>query len=676
MPNGPVISGYIYNETLLEECFPLNKSILDKASKYLYIEGKIHNKYALFSLRDKNGEYMTDTEMKIFDGQLSYVIENKRELMYICFKIFIDKKVFRRRDLVIFSFKIIDYGNLIDTISYTDPMIVGEFYRRLLPKGHITYFYGAKSSPSAKKYDYTLNNIKGLSKLYIGECKNFPDCHYNKEDLPNLNQNIPVKMNNYMIWNTDKDNSSAIGIEKYVMVIDCEDNSLNGDYCEFETSIIQNGKDIILIENQKLSKFVLAGEKGNLIVDLKSNRFVKRLTIDIIIYNGDIIFAVKETNLYIKQYYLSNKILFNVNPINNILEKVTIEFVASKNSFFTIKYSIDNQSIEQTEERINSGESYLVQINSDYSHLSKTIYLNNIFNNNLAYLANFYQLNCKFEIENKNESQKIIKFINNYAQDYNDRKKIIDSSYYQYNIKIDKMELSRYNNEMCMLYVEGYEITNDYIREIVIPENIYQEIIFVYDFNKIRFTYPIIDANKDLSINVKVIDKAYYIINAFLNGQKIKDIQNLKIAVSSTYYISSKQIKEFCKIDKLCSLNLDIGIIEKIVVINPKIKIKIRETDSIPTYFQKNVYNLDYVCGNKFYYLYTDVGRQDEGEITLNFWREIGSVWAKIVKKDLQTPESEANWRKFFRFPGPKWDDSLPFDSYTKKLKIKKRKYK
>ena len=90
-----------------------------------------------------------------------------------------------------------------------------------------------------------------------------------------------------------------------------------------------------------------------------------------------------------------------------------------------------------------------------------------------------------------------------------------------------------------------------------------------------------------MSINVKVIDKAYYIINAFLNGQKIKDIQNLKIAVSSTYYISSKQIKEFCKIDKLCSLNLDIGIIEKIVVINPKIKIKIRETDSIPTYFQK-----------------------------------------------------------------------------------------
>lgn len=60
LPNGPIISGYIHNETSFE-CFPLNQNILDKASKYLYIEGKIHNKYALFFLRDKNGEYITDT---------------------------------------------------------------------------------------------------------------------------------------------------------------------------------------------------------------------------------------------------------------------------------------------------------------------------------------------------------------------------------------------------------------------------------------------------------------------------------------------------------------------------------------------------------------------------------------------------------------------------------------
>ena len=52
--------------------------------------------------------------------------------------------------------------------------------------------------------------------------------------------------------------------------------------------------------------------------------------------------------------------------------------------------------------------------------------------------------------------------------------------------------------------------------------------------------------------------------------------------------------------------------------------------------------------------------------------REIGSIWAKIVRKDLQKPENEANWRKVFRFPGPIWGDSLPFDSFTKKLKIKR----
>ena len=49
---------------------------------------------------------------------------------------------------------------------------------------------------------------------------------------------------------------------------------------------------------------------------------------------------------------------------------------------------------------------------------------------------------------------------------------------------------------------------------------------------------------------------------------------------------------------------------------------------------------------------------------------EFGSLWAKIVKKDLKNAEQEANWRKYYRMPGPDWEDSLPFNNYTKKLSI------
>jgi len=117
-------------------------------------------------------------------------------------------------------------------------------------------------------------------------------------------------------------------------------------------------------------------------------------------------------------------------------------------------------------------------------------------------------------------------------------------------------------------------------------------------------------------------------------------------------------------------LSLDVEVEKEIVKTNPMIEITFREIKNVPTYLQKGNAKLDYVCGDKLYYLYTDLGRNDFGEITLNFLREFGQLWAKVVKKDLQTPEPEANWRKYYKMPGPDWEDSLPFDSYTKKLKI------
>ena len=117
-------------------------------------------------------------------------------------------------------------------------------------------------------------------------------------------------------------------------------------------------------------------------------------------------------------------------------------------------------------------------------------------------------------------------------------------------------------------------------------------------------------------------------------------------------------------------MSLDFEVEKEIVKTNPMIEITFREIKNVPTYLQKGNAKLDYVYGDKLYYLYTDLGRNDFGEITLNFLREFGQLWAKVVKKDLQTPEPEANWRKYYKMPGPDWEDSLPFDSYTKKLKI------
>ena len=668
LPNGLVVSSYI-SGTTLEECFPLSQDVLNKASDKLYIVGKIHTKYANFFLRNQNGDLIQGTNVEIMDGQLSYVLTNPKAFSWVCFERPTDEKY--TQSSVIFSFQIIDYGKLptLGKFVYNEPMNPGTFYRRILPKGSITYYYGSKADSSAKKYDYTLTNIKGSAKLYIATCNFFPDCSFTKDDLVNMTDRRVSNANNHQIWTSDTYSSSALGIFKDVMVVYCEDNELNSDYCEFDTSIFYKNQDIELVENQKLYKYVLKEETGKLVVNLHQNRIVTRVTIDIMVFTGDVIFTAQEQEgVTIKQNYLSNKVLFEVILAREKLEEVVIEFEAILNSFFDIKYTVDSQSADQLYEYLSSGESYLVQINPLLSTKSKTVSITNMYGEKTPFMTNFFALNCEFEVK---RGKIDIPFSDGYAQDNIEAGKL-DNGYYTYTIRILETDQANYINKMCMLYIAGYEINNDVqtenIREVVVAENINQQIIFEENFNKIRFTYPIANIDKDLTYHVNVIDRARYKINAYLNGQLI--IKDLRVSVTQTYYLFGNEYTSYCNRGELCSFSLDVEMEEKIVPTNPMIEITFREILNVPTYLQKGNAKLDYVCGDRLYYLYTDIGKNDEGEITLNFLREFGSLWAKIVKKDLKNAEQEANWRKYYRMPGPDWEDSLPFNNYTKKLSI------
>ena len=283
----------------------------------------------------------------------------------------------------------------------------------------------------------------------------------------------------------------------------------NGDYCEFDVSVFSRGQDTKLIENQKLYKYVMKGEKGNLLANLKVNRVVTRLTIDIMVFNGDVSFSIKENDLNVQKYYLSNKITFNVLKPQEVLDKVTIEFEANLNSFFNIQYSVDSKSNEQTEEILFSGESYIVQINPLSLSKTKTIKMSNLFENRSPFLINFFAINCEFEVKRGKDE---IPFSDGYAQEYLDKGQLVDN-YYTYNVKITQQDSSNYNNKMCFLYVAGVEIDDKINREIVVAENINQQIIFDDKFKKIRFTYPFVDRQKDLTYHINVIDKAHYKIN-------------------------------------------------------------------------------------------------------------------------------------------------------------------
>ena len=100
------------------------------------------------------------------------------------------------------------------------------------------------------------------------------------------------------------------------------------------------------------------------------------------------------------------------------------------------------------------------------------------------------------------------------------------------------------------------------------------------------------------------------------------------------------------------------------------IEVTIRQIRNTPTYLQKCQAKKDFTCGDRMYYLYTDVGKNEIGEVSVNFHRDFGRVWGRIVRKDQTSVDPEANWRGVYRMPSEEWEDSLPFNGYTKKFEV------
>ena len=208
-PNGPTVMGSLEKTEgyFVEECFPVSAFTSEKyksINKY-YLTGTIHSKYALFWLADENGMYMEETEQEIHDGKLSYFIQTNGKMRSVCFEFSYEDAI--KTENVAYSISITEPSTLVDVYDFYPPQTIGEFYRRMLPKGKIAVFQGAKIESSAKRYSYNLYNRKGAAELYVTTCNNYPECKYDENSLPALDR---VKNTNRMsVWDTTIEKSGA-----------------------------------------------------------------------------------------------------------------------------------------------------------------------------------------------------------------------------------------------------------------------------------------------------------------------------------------------------------------------------------------------------------------------------------------------------------------------------------
>ena len=708
-PGGPTISGVLYrHQKYYEEiCFPVSVMATDfkDASKF-YLTGIIYSKYTDFWMADENEEYMGDTELEITDGLLFTAIESVGKKRSICFEFYGSyfEQDIKQSD-VAFSISLVaaPFKKELDYYHVNPPQITGLTYPYILPKEKTLVYHGAQVE--TEKFDFFLYNRKGVVRMYVADCENYPECTFDLNDQTVVDKMEKVENSGkFLLYNGKNTKWEAFSKNKKVMVITClDDGNDNKGYCEFDASIYDKGKTISLVPGQNLAQFIDQGQTGAFKILYKGALELLSVHVEIMIHSGEATFKgdfspdypttlTEKLGQYATAttYLLGNKVFIYFDLKRYSYDSLYIKYKAIKNTYFTIKYHefrADAKN-EYLDEIIYPGESYLLSINPETNEKYTIAHVeNNRYKTKRSFMTNFFALNCDFKVlTNKTQGETEITFADGYAQDVisGDDEKLYPSQYYNYKISIDKVEKSKYDKKMCMIYVAGYNTQDLYSsNSILIGNNVNQQIIFdKAKFKTVRFLYEHTDLTKSLIVYANIIDKAFYYIEIDIKTEE-NIYKRQVITRSYPYYIPKSEITKYCKDSTtFCNILVTVEYVTDtpgMSKTNPMVEITVREATPkgedellrVPTYLQKNIAKRDFVTGDGYYYVYTDIGEGDEGEVTINFLRDFGEVYGRIVQKDVRDKnEKNIEWLDLYRLPVAGWGDEDKFNGYLKKYQF------
>jgi hypothetical protein len=140
--------------------------------------------------------------------------------------------------------------------------------------------------------------------------------------------------------------------------------------------------------------------------------------------------------------------------------------------------------------------------------------------------------------------------------------------------------------------------------------------------------FPHADQKKDLAINFNVVDQAYYTMKIYLNSET-KVFKEYSLTRDEINYIPGNNLTTHCERNTLCNVIVEVTYdkpLENMVKTDPMVEVTIRQIQNNPSYIQKSQAKKDFTCGDRVYYLYTDVGKNEVGEVLVNFLRDFGKV--------------------------------------------------
>ena len=441
-----------------------------------------------------------------------------------------------------------------------------------------------------------------------------------------------------------------------------------------------------LRENETIQKYINIGVNDTYQILLKKDDDTRKIIIDLMIFSGDAILLLNETNPSIRYYQIGNKIFYYIYVDKNEsqLHDYLLNVCALKNSYYSVRYTLEKRNIKDSKNFviIPNNANFLLTINpnDEYIITNKKIKLMNEKNSS-SLLVNFNFINCVgkiFRRENVDNSDDDIQALNSNDDYYiQDIKKYDDSKKYDYEILIYKVEQGSYEHRMCMVYISNMELAYNGIdgnlsQSILVGENIPQKIIFDNNITSVKYLYQIPDINNNLAIKFIFFKKAKYIVYFYIKNheENYKYLKNITIFSDGQEIIESSDYNNKCENGQECALLVEIKLFDDNIKkddLELEISIKSLSTkEKYPSYLIKNKINSDYLNINSPNYYYTDIGQKIAGEITINFYRGDGVIFGSIVKKD-NSEISNQDWMGSYKFPST-LNDSILFVSYLKKL--------
>ena len=684
-PNTGETTGYLKKNNLEKECFNLIKPNIAQNDDYFFISGNFYNKYFMITYYKEDGTKYEEELITKINYSKKFLYQDIINGNINSFCVSLGTSSFYINEEALFTFEIIDHKNKKNYKTIYSPQLAGRRYNRLMKSGSIAIFsvFGTKFE---RFFHYNARILNGIPRMFFHQCKTYPLCDYTEDQLINLQNDIKGphyvdKIYSYTFDDTDY-KESPISSTQNLIIIECfkdNNNILNEEenFCNFETYVTDDTQQIILDEGEHFYRHIHELETDNYLVNLDGYNSAYKIFIDLQIISGDIYIDINAPSPYTyTKYEVSNKIFYSihVNKDEGPFSEISFRVDAKNNSYYLVSYLVIKDSSEESLHYLDSGMNYLEAVDKTIGKKTSIFYTNNQKNKRFPFFVSFYSLNCQFKISRN--TGKELEVIDSFAQEIvSPDESYYLSTQYIYELTILSIDSSQYEGDFCFFYTNGLELdkitesdTRGIGRHIVISENIPQRVVFENGIKNIKFLFPHSSPDKNININFNLIDLADYNVKIYFEYKE--PTSNYEIARTQHLFLEKEEPdwrKGCIYSNNLCNIIIDITLNKGIFDENPMLEISAKPIPAFPTYVTKSLMRSDYLSGDQWLYLYTDLSLYDEGDVVFNFLKGSGEYYGKIIPKNITIAEEGAEWRGLFRFPKSE-KESITINTYLKKL--------